>query len=185
MTGCTLLLYLSDLLHSFLQNCTFVRLDIKVVNVIEVGEDQLGEFFDVFVLVLAVALFVAPLWTAETKRVLGKEKWGRQKQTLEKEVQVWGGWMQDTVYHRINGQKRTGAERYRSYLGPKSSAEHSLRFRDSALAGSDEFSPTPLILNAYQRLETKQTHGSLWNMNAGNKCTNIIRLCRPIQPSAK
>lgn len=41
------------------------------------------------------------------------------------------------------------------YLGPRSSAEHSLRFRDSALPGSDEFSPTPLILNAYQRLENE------------------------------
>lgn len=40
-----------------------------------------------------------------------------------------------------------------SYLGPRCSAEHSLRFRDSALAGSDELSPTPLILTAYQRLE--------------------------------
>lgn len=67
---CTLLLYLSDLFHSFLQDCTFVRLDIEVVNVIEVGEDQLGEFFDVFVLVLAVALLVAPLGTAETQRTL-------------------------------------------------------------------------------------------------------------------
>lgn len=47
-------------------------------------------------------------------------------------------------------------QRYKSYLGPRSSAEHSLRFRDSALAGSDEFSPTPLILNAYQRLENEQ-----------------------------
>lgn len=65
MTGCTLLLYLSDLFHSFLQNCTFVRLDIEVVDVVEVGEDQLGELFDVFVLVLAVALFVAPLWATE------------------------------------------------------------------------------------------------------------------------
>lgn len=45
-----------------------------------------------------------------------------------------------------------GGMKVQSYLGPKSSAEHSLRFRDSALAGSDEFSPTPLILNAYQRL---------------------------------
>lgn len=44
-----------------------------------------------------------------------------------------------------------------TYLGPRSSVEHSLRFRDSALAGSDEFSPTPLILNAYQRLEYKHT----------------------------
>lgn len=74
MTGCTLLLYLSDLFHSFLQNCTFVRLDIEVVNVIEVGEDQLGELFDVLVLVLAVALLVAPLWTAETKKLLGEGK---------------------------------------------------------------------------------------------------------------
>ncbi len=47
--------------------------------------------------------------------------------------------------------------RFKSYLGPKSSVAHSLRFRDSALAGSDEFSPTPLILNAYQRLENENT----------------------------
>lgn len=65
-----MLLYLSDLFHSFLQDCTFVRLDIEVVDVIEVGEDQLGELFDVFVLVLAVALLVAPLWTMETERTL-------------------------------------------------------------------------------------------------------------------
>lgn len=71
MRGRTLLLDLSDLFHSFLQNCTFVRLDVEVVNVVEVGEDQLGELFDVFVLVLAVALLVAPLWTAETKRNTG------------------------------------------------------------------------------------------------------------------
>lgn len=38
-TGSTLFLYLSDLFHSFLQDCTFVRLDIEVVDVIEVGED--------------------------------------------------------------------------------------------------------------------------------------------------
>lgn len=44
----------------------------------------------------------------------------------------------------------------KSYLGPRSSAGHSLRFRDSALAGSDGFSPTPLILNAYQRLEKQE-----------------------------
>lgn len=52
---------------------------------------------------------------------------------------------------------RSGQE-YKSYLGPRSSAGHSLRFLDSALAGSDEFSPTPLILNAYQRLEDKRSH---------------------------
>lgn len=74
MTGCTLLLYLSDLFHSFLQNCTFVRLDIEVVDVVEVGEDQLGELFDVFVLVLAVALFVTPLWaTGGGQRTLRSE----------------------------------------------------------------------------------------------------------------
>lgn len=68
---CTLLLYLSDLFHSFLQDCTFVRLDIEVVDVIEVGKYQLGELFDVFVLVLAVALLVAPLGTTGTQRRLG------------------------------------------------------------------------------------------------------------------
>lgn len=66
-----MLLYLSDLFHSFLQDCTFVRLDIEVVDVVKVGEDQLGELFDVFVLVLAVAFLVAPLWTTEAKRTLG------------------------------------------------------------------------------------------------------------------
>lgn len=54
-----------------------------------------------------------------------------------------------------------------TYLGPKSSAEHSLRFRDSTLAGSDEFSLTPLILNAYQRLEIKYR-----NMFGFFLCTN-------------
>ena len=56
-----MLLYLSDLLHSFLKDCTFVRLDVEVVDVVEVGEDQLGQLLDVFVLVLAIALLVAPL----------------------------------------------------------------------------------------------------------------------------
>lgn len=56
-------LYLSDLFHSFLQDCTFVRLDIEVVDVVEVGEDELSELFDVFVLLLTVALLIAPLGT--------------------------------------------------------------------------------------------------------------------------
>lgn len=66
----TLLLYLSDLFHSFLQDCTFIRLDIEVVDVIEVGEDQLSELFDVFVLVLAVALLIAPLGTIDTETLV-------------------------------------------------------------------------------------------------------------------
>lgn len=71
-----MLLYLSDLFHSFLQNCTFVRFDIEVVDVVEVGEDQLSELFDVFVLMLTVSLLVAPLWTAETKsKLLGLGKY--------------------------------------------------------------------------------------------------------------
>lgn len=73
ITGCTLLLYLSDLFHSFLQDCTFVRLDIEVIDVVEVGEDQLSELFNVFVLMLAVALLVAPLWTTGTERIMGGE----------------------------------------------------------------------------------------------------------------
>lgn len=59
-----MLLYLTNLLHSFFQDCTFVRLDIEVVNVVEVGEDQLGELFDVFILVLPIALFSASFGTA-------------------------------------------------------------------------------------------------------------------------
>lgn len=61
-----MLLYLSDLLYSFLQNSTFVRLDIEVVNVTEVGKDQLGELLDVFVLLLTVTLLIASFGTIET-----------------------------------------------------------------------------------------------------------------------
>lgn len=69
-----MLLYLSDLLHSFLQDCTFVRFDIEVVDVIEVGKDQLCKLFDVFVLMLAVAFLVAALGTAEKKNPM-KDVW--------------------------------------------------------------------------------------------------------------
>lgn len=55
-----------------------------------------------------------------------------------------------------------------TYLGPRSSAEHSLRFRDSALAGSDEFSLTPLIFNAYQLLESKQRQ--VFHVKSGILC---------------
>lgn len=68
-TGCTLFLYLSDLFHSFLQDCTFVRLDIEVVDVIEVGENELSELFDVFVLLLTVALLIAPLGAKKRKNI--------------------------------------------------------------------------------------------------------------------
>lgn len=63
-----MLLYLSDLLHSFLEDCTFVRFDVEVVNVVKVGEDELGKLFDVLVLVLAVPFLVDPLWTVGTKQ---------------------------------------------------------------------------------------------------------------------
>ena len=41
-----------------------------------------------------------------------------------------------------------------SNLGPSWSG-HSLRFLDSALDGSEVFSPIPLILNTYQQLKQK------------------------------
>ena len=62
----TLLLDLSDLLHRLLQDGTFVGLDVEVVDVVEVGEDELCELLDVLVLVLSVALLVAPLGAVET-----------------------------------------------------------------------------------------------------------------------
>lgn len=71
-TVCTLFLYLSDLFHSFLQDCTFVRLDIEIVDVIEVGENELSELFDVFVLLLTVALLIAPLGTKKRKKILNR-----------------------------------------------------------------------------------------------------------------
>ncbi|TNN88945.1 hypothetical protein EYF80_000823 [Liparis tanakae] len=81
-------------LNNFLQDCTFVRLDIEVVDVVEVGKDQLGELLDVFVLVLAVALLVAPLWTTD------KEK------TREQTLQDRGGANQSG---EVGMQKQQGA----------------------------------------------------------------------------
>lgn len=69
-----MLLYLSDLLHGFLQDCTFVWLDVEVVNVVKVGKDQLGKLFNIFVLVLAVALLVAPFGAIKTKNAKIKEQ---------------------------------------------------------------------------------------------------------------
>ena len=64
-----------------------------------------------------------------------------------------------------------------TYLGPKSSAEHSLRFRDSTLAGSDEFSLTPLILNAYQRLEMKHRNIIFLVFFSKYKHKRVVKLC--------
>lgn len=57
----TLLFYLTNLFHSFFQDCTFVRLDIEVIDVIDVGENQLSEFFNIFILLLAVSFLGASL----------------------------------------------------------------------------------------------------------------------------
>lgn len=146
-------LYLSDLFHSFLQDCTFVRLDIEVVDVIEVGENELSELFDVFVLLLTIALLIAPLGTKKEKNtglsvdmkcILIQQPNKRGKKGLAK------------VFQKEDGSVPDFRERKKkSYLGPKSSDEQSLRFRDSALAGSDGISPTPLIIKAYQRLKRR------------------------------
>lgn len=66
----TLLLDLADLLHRLLQDGTFVRLDVEVVHVVDVGEDQLGQFFDVLVLLLPVPPLSVPLWTVEETSTL-------------------------------------------------------------------------------------------------------------------
>lgn len=76
MSGCsadgfrapTLLFYLTNLFHRFFQDCTFVRLDVEVIDVVDVGEDQLGELFDVFILLLAVSLLRASLGAVERER---------------------------------------------------------------------------------------------------------------------
>lgn len=65
-----MLLDLPDLLHRLLQDGTFVRLDVEVVHVVDVGEDQLGQFFDVLVLLLPVPPLSVPLWTAEETSTL-------------------------------------------------------------------------------------------------------------------
>lgn len=65
-----MLLDLPDLLHRLLQDGTFVRLDVEVVHVVDVGEDQLGQFFDVLVLLLPVPPLSVPLWTVEETSTL-------------------------------------------------------------------------------------------------------------------
>lgn len=63
------------------------------------------------------------------------------------------------------------------YLGPKSSEEQSLRFRDSALAGSDGVSPTPLIINAYQRLKKEKHAFSKCKHATDFKRVNTLSTC--------
>lgn len=65
-----------------------------------------------------------------------------------------GGLVQTIVLkQQANGNLKFTVLNKMPYLGPMRSTEHSLRFLDSALAGSDEFSPTPLMINAYQCLK--------------------------------
>lgn len=52
----TLLFDLSDLSHSLLENCAFVRLDIEAVDVGEVGRDELSQLFDVLALLFPPTL---------------------------------------------------------------------------------------------------------------------------------
>ncbi len=60
----TLLLDLPDLLHRLFEDCTFVRLDVEIVHVVDVGEDQLSQLLDVLVLLLPVPPLSAPLRAA-------------------------------------------------------------------------------------------------------------------------
>lgn len=61
----TLILDLPDLFHRLLEDGTFVRLDVEVVHVVDVGKDQLCQFLDVFVLLLPVSPLSAPLRAGE------------------------------------------------------------------------------------------------------------------------
>lgn len=61
----TLLFNLSNLFHGFLEDCTFVRLDVEVVNVIEVCEDQLRQLLYVFILMFSIAFLSAAFGTVK------------------------------------------------------------------------------------------------------------------------
>lgn len=64
----TLLLDLPDLLHRLFEDGAFVRLDVEVVHVVDVGEDQLGQLLDVLVLLLPVPPLSAPFRAAGKQR---------------------------------------------------------------------------------------------------------------------
>jgi len=55
----TLFFYLSNLLHSFFQDCTFVRFEVEVVNIIKICKNQLCKFFYIFILLLTIAFLSA------------------------------------------------------------------------------------------------------------------------------
>lgn len=63
----TLLLDLPDLLHRLFEDGTFVRLDVEVIHVVDVGKDQLCQLLDVFVLLLPVPPLSAPLGAGHRK----------------------------------------------------------------------------------------------------------------------
>lgn len=57
----TLLFDLSDLLHCFFEDGTFIRLDVEIIHVIDVGEDQFCQLLNVLVLLLPIPPLSAPL----------------------------------------------------------------------------------------------------------------------------
>lgn len=64
----TLLFYLSDLSYCFLQNCTFIWLDIEIVNITKISRYQFSQFFNIFTLLLP-----SPLFTTAGKTEGGKK----------------------------------------------------------------------------------------------------------------
>lgn len=72
----TLLFNLTNLFHGFLQDCTFVRLDIEVVDVIEVCENQLCKLLYVLIFMFPVTFFSASFGTVKrnTKIFLTKKQ---------------------------------------------------------------------------------------------------------------
>lgn len=135
--------------------------------------------------------------------LLGLRKKQRKKQNKTRD-QVLMSWktieMYTDVYHSNQIKKGKKAlqkcfkrrmapflisERWRKkpYLGPKSSDEQSLRFRDSALAGSDGVSPTPLIIKAYQRLKrrihlNKCKHGAVCSIVRTQSTQHSRQICK-------
>lgn len=87
----------------------------------------------------------AGIWWKTTEMYIQTSTTGTK---FKKRKVLQGGFKRGWFYHWF--QKK-------SHLGPKSSEEQSLRFRGSALAGSDGVSPTPLIINAYQRLKNRHS----------------------------
>lgn len=166
---------LSDLPHSFLEDGTFVRLDVEAVDVGEVGRDELGQLFDVLGLLLPPTL-VTPAGGAKGIRQVAMTTSlprapsiyrSRGRRADASDIFLVADGFGSVVWGclREAGEKEVkSAAGVRTHPKPGVSHVDNLRLR-SEQSGSNELSPIPLIFSAYQHLKAHTACTAIYKEN--------------------